>query len=1011
MPESEARESARSSSLARSLAIALVVLAAAWILAGFFVVPQVVESQLVAFVEEEIGVRPEIGQVKFDPFGFALTLEDVAIPDPEDASVSAVRFQSLSVDVGILRSLTGQVSLEDVALVDPEIFAVVDASGRLNLLGLLPEEDPEAPAEADPDEEGITVDVGHVRIEEGRLHFEDRSQSPPFEADLTPLDLDLQGFTTRSGGDQSPLSITMQLGDQGRLDWQGSFGFEPLRSEGSLALGDLDLRVPWDFLSDRLRFEVEQGRLGFDLDYALSRSEAGKLAIQLSAGKLGVDGLVIRDPEAGDTPAGSALALPALRLAPITADWMDGSLRTLSIETVSVEGGHVRSHLDRESGLRLIELFTPVADAAPQGQGAPGAGETEPAADASALALQVDRVAFSDFEIALEDRGAATPVAYQLAPLSLEIEGYTSAPGTSLTVDLRTGFGESGKLSVSGPVDLDPPAVRLDVEAEAIALGPFQPYVDSVVHVDVPSGELDAALAVDWKANAAGLDLGAKGRVQLDDLRAIDRRLKKPFLELRQLRVEELDYASATAANAAGDRIKIAEVALDRAMTHIILAADGRTNLDAILGGSEAEAKGGASGASGEEASGSAAKVEIGKLSLDGVGADFDDLTQSPHFVISLDDLTGAIAGLSSDAGARAQVELAGRIDDTAPIRVTGDINPLSSEAYTDIAIQVDGVSLPAFSPYSGRYVGRGIERGKLDLDLDYKLNARHLEASNLIELEQFAFGGRVESKDATSLPIPLALAVLRDPKGNIRIPLPIEGDLDDPSFSVLRLVGQALVNLITRVATSPFAVVAGLVEGGGEGLGEIGFAPGSARLSEFEASELARIAPALVQRPKLRVEIRGRADPAVDEAGLQREQIESALRRDAFEKLSRAERERLGEPRAVELSPEARQAGLDRLVRERLGGVVPAAPDPAGEGTGAATAETRSPALEALAAQVEIADTDLRKLARERAAAVQRALVGASEIAPERVYLVGVEIGAVAADDEVATLLELTVD
>lgn len=989
-----------------------------YVAVGYLVVPSVVESQLVGRIEEQTGTRPSLESVSFSPLDWRLELHGFAMPDPAGEG-DAIAFTTFAADVSILSLLTANLALEEVVLVEPVISAVVDEAGGLNFLAFVPESagdlESEAPEEEAAEEGGLPiVAIGSIRIERGDLRFEDRSQTPAFDVAVSPLDLEVEGFTTRAGG-ESPYSISIRIGDDTALSWSGSVGLEPIHSKGELALERFDLRLPWDYLSDRLAFEVAGGRLAAAARYELDLSDGFRLAVDEAS--IGLRDVRVLDP-AVEEPV---VVVPALDVTGVAVRVDPNGLVSLGIGEVALEEARVRSHVTEEGEAHLAALFTPVR------------GETEPVVDEShvseaapaetppgerAPSISVDRVALRALDILIEDRSAARPVALALAPLDVEVTGYSSAPGSALQLRFATGLGPSGRIAVEGPVTLEPLATKLAIEVEELALGAYQPYLEEVARLDVPSAALSAQLDVDLRTTGddAPMAIAAVGRVQLDDLLTIDRRLELPFVEWGRLRIEGIDFANAAAAGAPADHVRIGEIGLSDALAHVVVGADGASNLASIFGGEGAaeEASSGASGpAPDAEAAGPAPTIEIGKITLDGVGAEFDDLSQDPHFEISLDALTGTIEGLSSEELARARVALAGKVDDVAPIRIAGQINPLSGDAYTDVEITVDGVSLPAFSPYSGRYVGRAIDRGKLGLDLEYELSARHLEASNRVLLDQFEFGRRVESEDATSLPVGLAVAVMRDTSGNVEIRLPIEGDLDDPSFSVLGLLGQALVNVVTRVATSPFAVVAGVVGAAGDDLAQVAFAPGASRLSEVERRELASLVPILVERPALHLEIRGRADPVVDEPGLRREKVEAAVRLAAYERMSRRAREEVGDPSAVVLDADDRLDGLDRLARARLGqrarDLVPAESlPPRGEERDRAVAEA---ALEALAAAVALADSDWRSLARDRAAAIQRQLLSTDELSPDRLFLVEVEIGPAAENDRVTALLELTVD
>ena len=94
-------------------------------------------------------------------------------------------------------------------------------------------------------------------------------------------------------------------------------------------------------------------------------------------------------------------------------------------------------------------------------------------------------------------------------------------------------------------------------------------------------------------------------------------------------------------------------------------------------------------------------------------------------------------------------------------------------------------IELGPFTPYSGKYVGYAIEKGKMTFNVAYKIENRKLAASNQIVIDQLTFGGKVESPQATKLPVMLAVALLKDRNGVIDVNLPISGSLDDPKFSI----------------------------------------------------------------------------------------------------------------------------------------------------------------------------------------------------------------------------------
>ena len=196
----------------------------------------------------------------------------------------------------------------------------------------------------------------------------------------------------------------------------------------------------------------------------------------------------------------------------------------------------------------------------------------------------------------------------------------------------------------------------------------------------------------------------------------------------------------------------------------------------------------------------------------------------------------------------------------------------------TDLAVVFENVEIPKFSAYTIPFAGREIESGKLDLNLGYLVKERQLVGENKIVLRDFELGDEVPHPDAMSLPLGLAVALLKDPSGNIDIDLPVRGDLDDPEFSYGRVIGKALVNLIVKIVASPFALLGNLIGVEPDELEHINFPPGRADLTPPEVERAQKLAEALALRPSLVLEISGVVDREADTLALKTERLDVAV-------------------------------------------------------------------------------------------------------------------------------------
>jgi len=260
--------------------------------------------------------------------------------------------------------------------------------------------------------------------------------------------------------------------------------------------------------------------------------------------------------------------------------------------------------------------------------------------------------------------------------------------------------------------------------------------------------------------------------------------------------------------------------------------------------------------------------IAVDAINIVDGSANYADLWIQPHFAVGIQSLNGSILGLTSNANSHAKVELKGKVDRYAPVHIWGETNPLAATTYSDIKMNFKGVELTSATPYSGHFAGYKIEKGKLSVDIDYKIENRQLTAAHKFVIDQLELGDRVDSPDAIHLPLKIAVALLKDRNGVIDIDLPVTGSLDDPQFKVGPLIWKAVLNLLTKIATAPFALL-GHLFGGGEQMNYIDFQPGSAVLDAPEHDKLVALVKALKEKEKLELDVPVTYSVDVDRPGL----------------------------------------------------------------------------------------------------------------------------------------------
>jgi hypothetical protein len=309
-------------------------------------------------------------------------------------------------------------------------------------------------------------------------------------------------------------------------------------------------------------------------------------------------------------------------------------------------------------------------------------------------------------------------------------------------------------------------------------------------------------------------------------------------------------------------------------------------------------------------------------------------------------------------------------------------------------------------SPYSGKYGGYPINKGKLSLDLAYKISKKTLEGQNTLLLDQLTMGDKSESPDATSLPIPLALALLKDRNGQIDIDLPVSGNLNDPDFSYGGVIWNALANLLTKIVTSPFSMIGGLIGGSGEDLQYIAFPAGNAQLTSAEQEKLNALGKALDERPALRLEIAGAADPQIDRQALATRQFQNQLQQRKIGQASPSANKGVSVA-PVDLNPEEEVRLISELYVEKFG-AQPKTPSSSSEEK-ASKLPTSEQKKAKLIEAIRVEDEQLRLLAQQRAQGIQGYLIQEGKVPGDHVFLVEPNLSPVTGEGTVRSPLSLT--
>ncbi len=569
---------------------------------------------------------------------------------------------------------------------------------------------------------------------------------------------------------------------------------------------------------------------------------------------------------------------------------------------------------------------------------------------------------------------------HRFAPLDFELPSISSFEGDINLFATPRLTGKINDTDIAVSIRTKPFIDSLEtiaaIDINGLRLAHYFPYAPENTGFELTEGRLDIQSNVSLKRDAdQQLTLEVSGRAALSGLEIINGQNDVLF-SLAGLEIVLEPSAPL------GKNIHLSSIAIDKPHISIVRHADGALNLHALFGQEDETAE------TADAPKGSSAppfNLAIQEIRFNDLSVDFTDRHITPNFSTRLDLYEGSIKGLSSESTESADLSIRGALDRQARIDISGRIHPLPAQPAADIAFLLEDLALSPLSPYSGTYIGNAIEKGKLHLDLAYLVEGRQLQAQNRILLDQFTLGHRVDSPDALNLPVGLAVALLKDRSGRILLDIPVSGRTDDPQFSVSNVITQSLMNLLTRAATSPFALVGRLV-GGGEELRYIEFGYGFAALDEQAQEKLSAVEEILFQRPELSLEIAGYVDVEGDRAALKNRILENELRSLKLEDMAAEQESDHIDLAAVTLSEEEYSLYLQRL-HELWVPDVPDAPDGDSEAepTGGLTEEEMAAAIRE---RIPVTDVSFGLLKQKRVQAAKDYILAKARIESGRLFV-----------------------
>ncbi|VAW44008.1 hypothetical protein MNBD_GAMMA02-1277, partial [hydrothermal vent metagenome] len=795
----------------------LLLLIVAYLLFGFLYVPKIINQQLTTQLAEQLDMQAEMTAVKFNPLTFSTEIEGLKITDANQKTWFDSQLTGINFDPSNL--IWGEWKFSDLNLVQPKITLLTNETGQI-LIPALPEF-PESAGTGEP----INFSIDQIRLTQGRMNLQAGNIKKDFELNIKSIEISHDKFSLADEDTNFEIKVTTESDESIAL--KGRYNHLQQTINSDIQLINWQATTLNQILPDELAIKNQAGQI----------QATGNIEWLLSKNPL-VNFTSI-EVQALQSQWQNAVSFEQLQVS-IQQVTVDTEAQTVAIKRIESSQG------DWQVMWPLNSAVSPMADANPQGSNDVVDAETPD------WQINIEQINITDWPVELIDHEVDASITFAIQSLEvLKVNNLNQA----FTVQSQFSFADSGQLSITSEQVLSPLDLNADVMLKQLSLKQIAPWITDQSGLVFTQGQLSTMQKL--KLNGEHFDL--TGGLSIKNAN-IENQNAQAIANWGELQI------GATTLSSLDQTIVIDQISIDQANGNIIIDSDNNINVQNLKSSEAPET----APSDNQTTDSDDWSIKIGAINIKNTSTALIDQSIKPEVKTSISELNGQIKGLSSESLSKADVNIKGKFNQFSPLSIQGKINPLSSDAYTDLKVTIEDLDLLAFSPYSAKFVAFPINGGKLNIELEYSLNQHELRGKNKLLFKQFKLGDKTPAPDAINLPLKLAVALLSDMNGEMKINLPVSGNLNDPKFSYGGLVGKAIFKLITNIVASPFKILGALIPNPDPNLSDIQFASGSAELLPPEQNKLNQIAEIMAQKAELNLQLNPQLDPTFDQAGLQ---------------------------------------------------------------------------------------------------------------------------------------------
>jgi hypothetical protein len=877
---------------------------------GFFLAPYLLEKTLTDTLHRDYAGKLRFEQIKINPFVLSLHIKGLSLDSPEGKPT--IRIQEIFTNLQLSSVFRLALTFDEIRISAVELFVARDKTGAMDFAYLTQSLNDETSSAKDESAELLPLLIYQFTLEDVLVNWLDQVPAEALKTRFGPIGVNIKDLNTLAN-QSAQQTVKIATEDLGTLSWTGDLQLNPFRSSARASLEGAKFALISAYVRHHSGIEIVDGSANIELDYDLEQLEGGQIKAKVENFNLSLSDVVINSFSDGTGydfagPDQQILTLPKVLLTNGQLLWPE---KILSLDSVSIVKPQIETLRDVNGVFNLEPKVrkSPVIKQDPAFLVAPKPTRTSD----DEWQWSIGNFTINQLVLNLIDQSVSPEAHLGVNDFNLQLSDISNLADSRFPMSLSLQALSGGKVSLNGAVSLLPqPAFDLELSVDALQLAGANPYLKQQTNLQLNSGVFKLQGQIQGSAVEP---FAYQGDFEIADLLIAESLKGQRLASWKRLRTDKV------ALSMEKRQLSVSQLQFDELYGDILIDPDGQLNLGQLVKTHEGSAREDsappvAKQKTEAEISGDAKaeefKIQIAVIILSEASADFADLSLPMPFVVKIDELNGKMTTISNHSVKPSEIDLEAKVDKFGFARISGSVTPLDPNKNTNISVVFENINIPTLSPYTIPFAGRKIASGSLDLKLGYQLKDSQLRGDNSIILHDFELGEEVPHPDALDIPLGLAVALLKDAKGEIAIDLPVSGNVDNPDFSYGGVVWGALGNLLVKVVFSPFTLLGNLLGVEASELEHIKFLDGSSQLTPPEMQRAGKLVEALALRPELQLVIKGVSDAKADSLALKTAQVNKMLQGRIGE-LSTS-----GNPAIGYL--EQRRTALENMMTEQLG-------------------------------------------------------------------------------------------